>query len=220
MDFPGRQRLLKGHTWTSKLNVSTVAERLPLSPADAALRVLVTSHHTNTEEITKKQLQPFVINRELVSAFLTFMVEEQNPVYAGIVIDKETLAKLPNNDLSSDMIEIIAEESKTQQATIATGGLTVVTGYEGTENVVHMTSSIQIRGAPDGTDDFRDSSAITAAGIQQTTARSATARESIFRSVASVSDDVVSRLHRNPESKAVRSTYCTLFTLFYSPLYA
>lgn len=207
MEFPGRQRLLKGHTWTSKLNVATVAERLPLSPADSALRVLVTSHHTNTEEITKKKLQPFVINRDLVSAFLTFMVEERNPEYDGIIIDKEKLANLPNKDVSPDMVEVVNGEQKLRSAaedTLPTGGLTIVTGYEGTEDVVHMTSSIQVRGAPDGTDDFRDSAAITAAGIRQTTVRTCAERESIFRSVAAVSDDVVTKLHRNPESKAVR----------------
>lgn len=152
--------MLTGHVWSKRLNVTTVETKLPLAPADAPLRVIVSGQRVSPE--TARHLKLYDIRREWVREYLAFVKRVKNPFYLHSAIDSGRINSLPEVGSSPDYVDF-AESGVPARASRATGGPDLL--VEADEKVQYVTASINVEEAPDGTTSSLDSAAISAAAI-------------------------------------------------------
>ena len=85
----GGQRSLSGHSVSYRLDVSKVANTLPLSVADSKIRVIMSNAYANEQKI--RALKPYAVRREFVASVLRFF-RANNHLYNKIAIDPVAIA--------------------------------------------------------------------------------------------------------------------------------
>ncbi len=163
----GGQRMLRGHTLSYKLDVREVARKLPLSPCQSALRVMITG--STTPESIVVHLKSYFIRREKVLGYLRWMKMVGNEHYTNVEIDMQAVDGLPANGYHSDMVSVC--DIGAVRGRPVTGGPTVM--LQDDNDGLHMTNATLIHGAPDGTTDEINGAELTAAGIVGTQQSSA-----------------------------------------------
>lgn len=102
---------LTGHMYSTRLETATIRSKLPLSPQDAEIRVLVTSPGCKPENILARGKiaslkKEYVVEREKIKSSLQFFKDVDNKVMSEIEIDYEQLKELPNGEISNVIFRI------------------------------------------------------------------------------------------------------------------
>jgi ASC-1-like (ASCH) protein len=98
----GRQRQLRSHVYSTRLDVQEVVRALPLRPSSAQLKVLLAGPFTPPER--EASLRPVKINREIVRGLLRFWKDHANPCFASISIDHDLLDALPAHAVPAELV--------------------------------------------------------------------------------------------------------------------
>lgn len=94
--------------YSKKLDTPLVGKKLPISPKDIPLRVVVVSLFAKNETAAKKaklamMKEDYIIEPGKVRGILEYWKRVHNPAMSSIAIDSEVLEILPSGDVSSDI---------------------------------------------------------------------------------------------------------------------
>jgi hypothetical protein len=127
---------MRGHVTGYKLELEKVAAKLlPLKPSDAQLRVLISTDYTfDQQKIARRQ---FAVRRERVKALIEWG-QRNNPYFAGVKLDSEALASLPDNDTCPD---IVLQYDQPSTASAASGTVINLLNTAPTAHTAPLTAS-------------------------------------------------------------------------------
>ena len=156
----GRQRQLRGHVYSTRLDTEIVARSLPLNPSDVPLRVVLEGPYTDRER--DHALRSYSINRERVRGLLRFFKAHGNPHYRDIRIDADAIAILPENGPSRDQIVEAKSTAAVSAVGPSTGGPSNGLSTAEVAGMPMLTATTFVRAGVDSAD-----SVATAAAIRQ-----------------------------------------------------
>ena len=99
---------LTGHIYSNRLNTALVRQKLPMAPADTAIRVLIVSQMSSDQStVSRAKLasvkSDYIVEREKIASSLLFFRNVGNKVMKNVEVDQDIINNLPSNQ-STDMV--------------------------------------------------------------------------------------------------------------------